>query len=94
MALVRNDDDPTTVKQLNFEATYTCLLPHDPVSKKHNNNPSRHRGAKISSIDSSNIKSGVGTMGVYLRYHKQNEYLKLTNEQKQELHEWSESSAN
>ena len=81
MALVRNDDDPTNGKQSNFEAISTCLLPHDPVAKKRQNNPSRcGAGAEISAIDSSKIKSGVGITGVNLRYHKREEYLKLTEE--------------
>ena len=93
MALIRNDDNPVVGKRSNFEATSTCLLPHDPVAKKRTNNPARHRGAEISSIDSSQMKSGVGTSGVYLRYHKRDEYLKLTAEQKKELHEWRDQSS-
>ena len=91
MSLIRNDNYPTTGKILNVEVTATCLLPHDLVDKKHNNNPSCHRGAEISLIDSSHIKSGVGTTVVSLRYHKQNEYLKLAAKQNQELHGWRES---
>ena len=64
IALIRNDDDPATWKQSSFEATDTFLLPNDYVAKKHNNNPSRHRRAEISSMDTSNIKSGVVTTGV------------------------------
>ena len=95
MALVCNDDNPKNGKQSNFEAISTCLLPHDPIAKKIQNNPSRRgAGAEISSIDFSKIKSGVGTTGVKLGYHKREEYLKLTTEQKQELHVWRESSAN
>ena len=71
MALVCNDDYPMNAKQSNFKATSTCLLPHDPVAKKIQNNPSCcGAGAKISAIDSSKIKYGVGTTGVNFRYHK------------------------
>ena len=91
MALVRNDDNPGVGKRFNFEATSTCLLPHDPVAKKLTNNPARHRGAEISSIESSQMKYGVGTSGVSLHYHKRDEYLKLTAEQKKELHKWRDS---
>ena len=84
MALIRNDDNPVVGKRSNFEATSTC---------KRTNNPARHRGAEISSIDSSQMKSGVGTSGVSLRYHKRDEYLKLTAEQKKELHKWRDSSS-
>ena len=93
MALIRNDDNPVVGKRSNFEATSTCLLPHEPVAKKRMNNPARHRGPEISSIDSSQMKSGVGTSGVSLRYHKRDEYLKLKAEQKKELHEWRVSSS-
>ena len=72
VALVRNDNDPPTGKRLNFKATATCLLPYDSVAKKYNNKPSCHRGVEIYLIDSSNIKSRVGTTGVSLRYHKRN----------------------
>ena len=34
MDLFRNDDNPTNGKISNFEATATCLIPHDPVAKK------------------------------------------------------------
>ena len=33
MALVRNDTNSLTGKRSDFEATATCLLPHDPVKK-------------------------------------------------------------
>ena len=94
MALVRNDDDPMKGLRSNLKATSTCLLTHDPVAKKIQNNPYRRgAGAEISAIDSSKIKSGAGTTGVNLRYHKREECLKLIAEQKQELHVWRESSA-
>ena len=79
MALVCNDDDPATGKRSDFKVTATCLLPHDTMAKKHNKKPYCHRGAEIYSIDYSNIKSEVGTRGVFLRYHKRNEHLKLTS---------------
>ena len=69
MALVRNDDDPTNGKRSNFEATATCLLPHDPVAKKRHNNPARLKNAEISAIDSTKLKSGVGDTGVNFHYH-------------------------
>ena len=90
MALVRNDTTSLTGKRSDFEATATCLLPHDPVAKKRNTRGGndRQRGAEVSSISSSTIKSGVGSTGVDLRYHKLDEYKKLSAEQKSELHEW------
>ena len=93
MALVRNNYNPTNGKISNFEATTTCLLPHDPVAKKIQNNPDRRNNAEISAIDSTMLKSGVGSTGVNLHYHKRDEYLKIAAEQKKELHVWRESSA-
>ena len=93
MALVRNDDNPKNGNRSNFEATATCLLPHEPVAKKRQNNPARRNNAEISSIDSTKFKSRVGATCVNLRYHKRDEYLKLTAEQKKELYVWRESSA-
>ena len=85
MSLVHNDDNPMNGKISNFEATATCLLPHDPVAKKRQNNPACRNNAEISAIDYTRLKSGVGATGVNLRYHKRDEYLKLTAEQKKEL---------
>ena len=93
MALVRNDDNPANGMRSNFEVTATCLLPHDLVAKKRQNNPACRKNAEISAIDSNKLKSGMGATGVNLRYHKIDEYLKLTAEQKKELHVWRESSA-
>ena len=93
MALVRNDDDPTNGKRSNFEATATCLIPHDPMAKMRQKNPARHNNAEISAIDYTKLKSGVEATGVNLRYHERDEYLKLAAEQKKELHFWRESSA-
>ena len=93
MAFVCNDDDPTNGKRSSFEATETCLLPHDPVVKKRHNNPVLCNNSEISTIDSTKLKSGMGVTGVNLRYHKRDEYLKITTEQKKELHVWLESSA-
>ena len=58
MALVRNDDNPTNGNISNFEAKATCLLPHDPVAKKIQNNPARHNNAEISAIDSTKWNPG------------------------------------
>ena len=88
MDLVRNNDDPMNGKRSNFEAKATCLIPHDPVVKKRQNNPARRNNAESSAIDSTKLKSGVGATGVNLRYHKRYEYLKLAAEQKKELRVW------
>ena len=81
IALVWNETNSLTGKRSDFEATATCLLPHDPMAKKQNTRGGndRQRGAEVSSISSSTIKSGVGSTGVDLRYHKLEE---------SDLHEW------
>ena len=63
------------------------------MAKKRHNNPACRKNAEISSIDSTKLISRVGAAGVNLRYHKRDEYLKLTTEHKKELHVWRESSA-
>ena len=84
MALVRNDTAPTG-KRNDFEAMASFLLPHDPVAKKR---AAKRPQGEISAIDSSTIKSGIGSTGVEFRYHTQSEYKKLSKDQKTELREW------
>ena len=69
MALVLNDTDPVTEERYDFEATATCLLPHDPVAKKRNAQPPCGHRAEVSATDSSHIKSGIGKTGVSLLYY-------------------------
>ena len=93
MALVRNDEVQGG-KRNDFEATAACLLPHNPVSRKHNATQWNHQGgeAEVSAIDSSKIKSGIGKTGVDLRYHKRSKYDKLNSDQRKELHDWRENN--
>ena len=91
MELICNSVEPTTGKRYNFEATATCLLPHVPLEKKQNSRSDCHRGAEVSAINSYTIKYGVDNMGVNLRYHKMNEYVKLSPEKKSKLQEWRKS---
>jgi hypothetical protein len=37
-------------------------------------------------------KSAIGKTGVHLRYHKRQEYLKLSREQRDELKEWRQNN--
>jgi hypothetical protein len=91
MALVRNDTGADG-KCNNFEATASYLLPHDPVAKKRT--AKRPHGdvttADVSAVDSPGIKSGIGKIGVPLRFHTYKEYQQLTSDQKVELKEWRE----
>ena len=73
----------------NFESAVTYLLPSDPVARKR-----KGLGNKGMSVDvgsTTGIKPGIGKTGVELRYHKRNEYSKLTKEQRDELREWRET---
>ena len=99
MASIRTDDGPTG-KRNNFEDAASYLLPHDPVAKKQSTG-SKRGAAFISSVaeeDDGNVstmtthKPSIGNTGVHLRYHKPNEYYKLTSEQKLELKEWHENN--
>ena len=83
----------------NFEAAIAVLLPVDPFLKQRKNNGGHGRnnntnGANISSALTSNNDSnsaGIGKTGVHLRFHKVNEYTKLTAAQKDELYQWRTS---
>ena len=85
MALVRNDTVPGG-KRNDFEAAAAFLLPHDPVAKKRAT--AKRPQVEISTVDSTDLKSGIGKTGVELRYHTYAEYTKLSTEQKKELSEW------
>lgn len=94
IANVHNDDDPTTGKLYNFEATVTYILPNDPVTKR------RKRGAaEISSVNAveeeeqvdvniSAMKVGIGKTGVHFRFYDPTEYKTLNKAQKNELRLW------
>ena len=62
------------------------------MAKKRNTQPPRGRRAEVSTINSSQIKSGIGKTGVSLRYYKWDEFKTLNPEQKDELDKWRESS--
>ena len=101
------DDVGTTAapgKRSNFEAASAYLLPKDPVTKRRNTAETGRANANIGSTtvvdgegeESSrkrkfSKKKGTGSTGVALRYHKPDEYNKLTHEQRKELQEWRAS---
>jgi len=101
MASVKTDNAPDGLRN-NFEATAAHLLPYDPVAKKRQ--ASGKRGAaQISGLDTdkdgttgsaTTHKAGIGKTGVHLRYHKTEEYHKLTKEQKDELRQWRKDNPN
>jgi hypothetical protein len=88
-------------KRSNFEAASAYLLPKDPVTKRRN---TAETGRATGNIGSTTVddgegeestrkrkspkKKGTGSTGVALRYHKPEEYNKLSHEQRKELQEW------
>ena len=95
IANIENDETPGG-KRHNFEASASYLLPKDPVVKRINNAGGKRVNAAISDAHVEpgfGAKSGIGSTGVHLRYHKKTEYSKLMSEQKKELKEWRESQA-
>ena len=92
MALVRNDTG-VDGKMSNFEDTASFLLPHDPVAKKRTTS-GKVRFAHVSDthahveISELSAKIGIGKSGVSLRFHTQDEYRKLNNDQKEELRQY------
>ena len=65
-----------------FEQTAAFLLPMDPVTKKNN----KLKNVIISEV--TGTQSGVGTSGVSLCWHSNEEYGTLNPEQISELHDW------
>jgi hypothetical protein len=102
IASVRTDDGPTR-KRNEFEAAATHLLPYDPVAKKRLSGTRRGDGM-ISTVMNvaadeqtptiAHGKPAIGKTGVHLRYHKRQEYYKLSREQRDELREWRQNNEN
>lgn len=97
VAAIKQDE---TNRRVNFEAAVASLVVECPVAKK---NRAKARGslanAQVSGVDASpgdkktgskpsDLGKGYGKTGVPLRYHKNNEFKKLSDEQKAELREW------
>ena len=96
MASIKTDNGPEGLWN-NFEATAAHLLPYDPVTKKRSNGYKRS-STQISSVmeisDATTRKPSIGKPGVHLHYHKNSEYRTITQEQKDELHEWRANNPN
>ena len=81
----------------NFESAIAVLLPVDPFLKQRKNNGGNGRNnnpdANISAATTGNDahSAGIGNTGVHLRFHKVQEYAKLTAAQKDELYQWRTS---
>ena len=96
MAMIRNDDGPTG-KLNDFELTAAYLLSYDPVEKRKTSkvgsdaHASIAEGAAEISSTSTYGKPSIGKTGVHLRWHKPNEFAKLSKVQRRELIEWRQS---
>ena len=91
MASIEQDAGPGGMRG-NFELAAAHLLPKDPVTKKRLQ-AGKRSAAEIASTTATSTrgKSGIGSTGVHLRYHKPAEYDKLSAEQKKELSDWRKS---
>ena len=94
MASVKTDNGPGGMRN-QFELAAAHLLPYDPVAKKRAAAAGSKRGSSlISGVDAEadvaalGGKQGFGKTGVPLRWHKQDEYVKLSKAQKDELREY------
>ena len=90
LSTIKHDDHPNGQgMQNNFDDTVAFLIPNDPhkgLTKKKNTS------GLISEVGGK-VKQGIGTTGVHLRFHKKQEYWKLTDAQKTELNAWRASPA-
>ena len=97
-AQIETDTGPNGMRS-NFEAAAAFLLPADPVAKKRKTN-NHGGGSYVSNVSSAVVAAADGTLkpragktGVELRYYKQSEYRKLSDEQKRELKVWRQSKS-
>ena len=89
-----SDDTGPGGKREDFEACAAYLLPRDPVAKRRVIADKR-TSAEISGVGGDDParfkatkKKGIGQTGVHFRYHRPDEYSKLTPPQRKELQEW------
>ena len=93
MASIRNDAGPGGMRN-DFELAAAQLLPADPVAKKRVAAGTKRGSAEIletneeAKVSAFGTKASIGKSGVHLRYHKPEEYKKLSEDQKDELREW------
>jgi hypothetical protein len=95
MASIKTDQAPDGLRN-NFEAAASHLLPSNPVQKKRTDRPRNKRDhADISDTTGGEVEvaafganKGIGKTGIHLRYHNSDNYKKLSNDQKDKLHEW------
>ena len=83
--------DANPGKRNDFELAVAYILPKDPVARKRD--ASNKRGAGEISDITANIsgfgdKPGIGKTGVHLRWHSDDEYKNLSQDQRKELNRW------
>ena len=66
----------------NFDTDVTFLLPTDPETYKRELAGDKLPIAEVAFVE---MKQGIGTTGVELRYHISSEHIQLKDEQKKEL---------
>ena len=66
----------------DFESATIFLSPTCPVKKK---GPDRKVVFNASTVSATDAKTGIGTMGVELRYHTKKEFWALPEEQRREI---------
>lgn len=93
IAAVRQDE---VDKRVNFENAVAYLAPVCPVAarqaKKGKVENANVGAAVAGGLGTSNVKPGIGSSGVALRYHTKKEFMKLPKEQKNELSTWNKSN--
>jgi hypothetical protein len=80
-------------KRLNFEAAVTFLIQSCPVVSKQKKMVTIDPNLlAINVLPTASGKAKTGSTGVPLRYHKMNEFKKLTAEQKTEISAWNKAN--
>ena len=78
-------------KRNDFELAVAYILPKDPVARKRDTVNKRGPG-EISDLNANvsgfGVKPGIGSTGVHLRWHSEEEYTGLSQEQRRELNKW------
>ena len=88
---VGDGTDANPGKRNDFELAVAYILPKDPVARKRDT--ANKRGAGEISELTVNVsgfgdKAGIGKTGVHLRWHSNEEYKDLSQDQRKELNKW------
>ena len=94
IAIVKGSTDPGGIHH-DFERAVATILPSDPVARK-KKEKKRPADALVGATHGKSgpgttLKSGIGKTGVHLRWYARSEFMKLTQEQKDELAEWAKT---